>query len=126
MASDLTYGTEEIYCGNLARGLRRRNMAQVRRQNACTLSHTSGTRMGKDWVRWVVGLTEWWGGGVQAAEKYEQAGDGQDGPTNPEMSQDEIMEVRRVLLVCAQALLWRAPQHCSCLARGMGKGWAGA
>ncbi len=34
MASELTYGTEEIYCGNLARGLRRRNMAQVRRSLA--------------------------------------------------------------------------------------------
>ncbi|KAJ1479301.1 hypothetical protein T484DRAFT_2882087 [Baffinella frigidus] len=28
-ASDLTYGTEEIYCGNLARGLRKRNVSQA-------------------------------------------------------------------------------------------------
>ena len=29
VASDLTYGSEEVYCGNLARGLRRRNVTQM-------------------------------------------------------------------------------------------------
>ena len=29
VSSDLTYGAEEVYCGNLARGLRRRNVTQA-------------------------------------------------------------------------------------------------
>lgn len=29
VTSDLTYGSEEVYCGNLARGLRRRNVSQA-------------------------------------------------------------------------------------------------
>ena len=29
VASDLTYGADEVYCGNLARGLRRRNVSQA-------------------------------------------------------------------------------------------------
>ena len=29
VVSDLTYGAEDVYCGNLARGLRKRNVTQA-------------------------------------------------------------------------------------------------